>query len=80
LLLVNRGNVTERIGDDSLRLELFRHGRVIATLRPRRRELLPRSTGLAEFAYRGPARGDVLARIDLPPVVHGARRAFRIRL
>jgi len=80
LLLVNRGNVTERIGDNSLRLELLRHGRVFATLRPRRQELLPRSTGLAEFAYRGPARGDVLARIELPPVVLGARRAFRIRL
>jgi hypothetical protein len=80
LLLVNRGNVTERFGEDALRLQLRRHGRVFATLRPRRRELLPRSTGLAEFAYRGRVRGDVLARVEVLPAVHGARRSFRIHL
>lgn len=79
LLLVNRGNVTERLGDDRLRLELVRKGRVFATLRPRRRELLPRSAGLAEFAYRGPVRGDVVARLRLRPSVRGARRSFHVR-
>jgi hypothetical protein len=80
LLLVNRGNVTERLGRDGLRLVLRRDGRPLATLRPARGELLPRSTGLAEFAYRGPARGDVVARIELPPAIQGRRPAYHLRL
>jgi hypothetical protein len=80
LRLVNRGNVTERLGDDGLRLRLLRHGRVFTTLRPRGRELLPRSVGIAEFSYRGPVRGSVLARIEIPPMVGGGRRSFRVRL
>jgi hypothetical protein len=79
LLLVNRGNVTERFGDDKLRLELVRGGRVFATLRPRGRELLPRSAGIAKFAYRGPVRGDVVARVELIRAVHGLRRSFHVR-
>jgi hypothetical protein len=80
LLLVNRGNVTERLADDRLRLELLRRGRVFASLRPRDRELLPRSAGLAEFAYGGPLRGDVLARVEVRSVVPGGRRSFHVRL
>jgi hypothetical protein len=80
LLLVNRGNVTERLGRDGLRLVLSRDGRALVTLRPRRGELLPRSTGLAEFVYRGPARGTVVARIELRPSVPGRRPAFHLRL
>jgi len=80
LLLVNRGNVTERLGDDKLRLALVRDGRVFATLRPHGRELLPRSVGIAEFAYHGPVRGDVVARIELSRAVHGLRRSFHVRL
>lgn len=78
LLLVNRGNVTERLGDDRLRLALVRRGRVFATLRPRERELLPRSVGIVEFAYRGPVRGNVVARIQLGSSVGGVRRSFRL--
>jgi hypothetical protein len=77
LLLVNRGNVTERLG--GLQLALLRGGRTFATLRARRGELLPHSAGIAEFSYRGPVRGSVVARIELRPPVHG-RRSFRIRL
>ena len=80
LLLTNRGNVTERLAEDRLRLELVRNGRVFATLRPRERELLPHSAGIAEFAYRGSVRGDVLARIEIRPAVRGLRRSFRLRL
>jgi len=80
LRLVNRGNVTERLGGDGLRLILLRGGRRLATLRPASCELLPHSTGIAVFAYRGRLRGDVLARIDLPRRVRGRRRSFRIRL
>jgi hypothetical protein len=79
LLLVNRGNVTERLGA-RLRLVLLRHGRTLATLRPRGRELLPRSRGVAEFTYGGRIRGDVLARVELRPATGGRARVFRIRL
>ena len=80
LLLVNRGNVTERLGADRLRLVLVRDGRVFATLRAPARELLPHSAGIAEFAYRGRIRGDVVARILVRPPVHGPKRAFHLRL
>ena len=78
LLLVNRGNVTERLDGSRLRLVLLRQGRALITLRPRRRELLPRSRGIAEFTYRGPVRGSVLARVELRPF--GRPRIFRVRL
>jgi hypothetical protein len=78
LLLLNRGNVTERLGGNRLRLVLLRSGRTLATLRPRPRELLPRSAGLVEFAYRGRVRGDVLARVELRPP--GRRPSFHVRL
>ena len=80
LLLVNRGNVTERLARDGLRLALLSGGRKVATLRPRSRELLPHSTGIAVFAYRGGLRGGVLARVELRPPVRGLRRSFRVRL
>jgi hypothetical protein len=80
LLLVNRGNVTERLGRDGLRLVLSSNARPVATLRPRRGELLPRSSGLAEFAYHGPARGKVVARVELRPSIPGHRPAFHLRL
>jgi hypothetical protein len=81
LRLVNRGNVTERLGGGAgLRLALTRHGRAFATLRPRRRELLPHSPGIAEFVYRGGVRGMVVARVLLPSAVRGPRGSFRVRL
>jgi hypothetical protein len=80
LHLVNRGNVTERLARDGLRLSLLSGGRKVATLRPRSRELLPHSAGLAVFAYRGGLRGDVVARVELRPPVRGSRRSFRVRL
>ncbi len=80
LRLVNRGNVTERLGGNRLRLALLRDGRTLATLRPRRRELLPHSAGLAVFVYRGPVRGTVLARVEVRPPGRSHLRAFWIRL
>jgi hypothetical protein len=80
LLLVNRGNVTEQIGSDGVRLVLLRHGHALATVRPRRRELLPHSAGIVEFAYHGHLRGDVVARVELPRSLRGRRRAFHLRL
>jgi len=80
LRLVNRGNVTERLGGDGLRLSLSRGGRRFATLRPRSDELLPYSTGIAVFPYAGPVRGAVDARIELRAPVRGPRRWFHLRL
>lgn len=80
LLLRNRGNVTEQLGGDELRLVLLRHGRSFVRLRPRRRELLPHSAGIAEFAYRGNLRGKVLVRVELRPPGRGPRRSFHVRL
>jgi hypothetical protein len=80
LRLVNRGNVTVRLGGRGLRLALFLGGRRFRTLRPAAQELLPHSPGIAEFAYRGRVRGAVLARVELQPPLWGLRRAFRVRL
>jgi hypothetical protein len=80
LRLVNRGNVNERLPGDGLRVSVLRHGRKLATLRPRSRELLPHSTGIAAFAYYGRLRGSVLVRVELRPPVRGQRRSFRVRL
>jgi len=80
LRLVNRGNVTERLGGERLRLALLRNGRTLATLRPRRSELLPHSAGLVVFVYRGSVRGTVRARIELHPPGRSHLRAFWIRL
>jgi hypothetical protein len=80
LRLVNRGNVTERLGSDGLRLALGSGGREVATLRPRGQELLPHSAGIAVFAYHGSLRGEVIARVELPPAVRGVPRSFRVRL
>ena len=80
LRLVNRGNVTERLARDGLRLSLLSGRRKVATLRPRSRELLPHSAGIAVFAYRGRLRGVVRARVELRPPVRGPRRSFRARL
>jgi hypothetical protein len=80
LRLVNRGNVTERLVGDGLRLSLLSGGRKVAKLRPRSGELLPHSAGIAVFEYRGALRGTVLARVELRPPVRGPRRSFRARL
>jgi hypothetical protein len=80
LRLVNRGNVTERLAGDGLRISLFGDGRELVTLRPRSREVLPHSAGIAVFAYRGHFRGTVVARVELRSPLGGPRRLFRIRL
>lgn len=80
LRLVNRGNVTERLAADRLRLWLVRRGRRVATLRPIPRELLPHSTGIAVFPYQGRVRGTVLVRVALSPPLRRPRRWFHARL
>ena len=78
--LLNRGNVTEELGRDGPRLSLLRAGRVFASLRPQRRELLPHSTGIAVFSYRGRVRGPVVARIRFHTPLRGPVRRFHLRL
>jgi hypothetical protein len=78
--LVNRGNVTEELGGDRVLLSLLRGGHVFATLRPRRRELLPHSAGIAVFPYTGRVRGSVQARIRLRSPLRGPVRWFYLRL
>lgn len=62
LSVSNEGDVTEHIGPDTS-LELYAGRSLVARLRPRRRELLPRSRGLVEFVYRGTHRGPVRALV-----------------
>jgi hypothetical protein len=50
LLAVNRGNVAERVTRGALAVRVVRRGQVVATLRPRPRDLLPGTRGLVEFA------------------------------
>jgi hypothetical protein len=80
LRLVNRGNVTERLGGSRLRLALLRDGRAFTRLRPSGRELLPHSAGVAVFSYRGPVRGPVVARVEQRPAGRGRPRSFHVRL
>jgi hypothetical protein len=80
LRIVNRGNVTERLGGDRLRLALLRHGHAVRALRPRHLELLPHSAGIAVFAYRGPVHGRVLVRVELRPPGSRRLRSFHVRL
>jgi hypothetical protein len=80
LRLVNRGNVTEHLRRDGLRLSLLRDGRRFVTLRPRNAELLPHSAGVVGFPYGGHLRGAVVARVELRPPLREARRSFHLRL
>jgi hypothetical protein len=83
LTVANMGNVTESLAPRCLAVTLHRVGRRLATLRPAKRDLLPRSRGILELRYRGPARGPVVARVQpsgRAPCGSGLRRAFRIRL
>jgi hypothetical protein len=80
LRLVNRGNVTVRLGGEALRLVLLRGRHRFRALRPARQELLPHSAGIVVFTYRGRLRGTVLARVELRPPMRGPQRSFRVEL
>ena len=80
LRLVNRGNVGERIGGARVALVLRRSGKVFATLRAHRFDLLPHSAGVAQFVYRGSVRGAVAAQVVFRPATEGTTRTFRVTL
>lgn len=75
--LTNFGNVTETLAPGRVVVSLLVRGRVAARVRTQRRELLPRSHGVATGRYAGALRGLILARVE----TRGARRrTFWIRL
>jgi hypothetical protein len=80
LLVTNRGNVTERIGPGRLRVVLLQRGRVVGRPHPARRELLPRSRAIEEFALRGRLTGPVTVLVELGQGVHAVRRRFHLRI
>jgi hypothetical protein len=83
LSVVNRGNVTERLGRERVRVSLRRRGRVIARLRAVPRELFPHSGATETFRYRGRLRGPATALVEVVRPASGVpilRRTFRIRL
>ena len=83
LSVVNRGNVTERLTRERIRVSLRRRGRVIARLRAGPREVFPRSRATETFRYRGMLRGPVTALVEVVRPANGVpvlRQTFRIRL
>jgi hypothetical protein len=79
LLVANRGNVAERVGRSTLALRVLRRGRLVTTVRPRPRDLLPGSRGLVEFALPRRLRGRVRAVVAAPRLpVRG--RSYQVSL
>jgi hypothetical protein len=80
VLLRNRGNVTESVGPSNVRVVLRRAGRVVGTLRPRRRELLPGTAGIVELRRPRLRPGVFRAIVELRRVAaRPVRRSFRLR-
>lgn len=81
LHVVNRGNVTERLGRGQVRLVLRRAG-IRARPRADVRELRPRTGGIVQIPYHGPLRGWVSARADIvsQPGRLAVGRTFRVKL
>jgi len=63
----NRGNVDERLLQGQVRVELKRNGKTFATLTSRPRSILPGTSGIIAFPYRGSVRGNVTAVARLTP-------------
>jgi hypothetical protein len=82
LLVVNRGNVTEVLARERATLSLSRAGSVLAKLHSEPRQLLPHSSGLVLFRYRGRERGPIsaLATVTRDEGAVTVYRTFRTRL
>jgi hypothetical protein len=83
LVVANSGNVIESLAPGRLEVTLLARNGPVARLRPRARELLPRTTG--SFDLRCPAglHGWVMVRVALTSARDGRatlRRSFRVRL
>ena len=77
--LANRGNVTEHVDQAALRVILVARGKVVAVLRPVRRDLLPRSSGLVAIPCPRAVRGAVIATVELRRSPRAVKR-FHLRL
>jgi hypothetical protein len=81
LYVANRGNVTEVLHRGRVTITLRRGGRILARLHTAPRELLPRTTGIAQARYAGRARGRATALVELSyDAGRTLRRAFAIGL
>lgn len=83
LTLRNRGNVTEVLPLRRVQIVLRRGRRLLATLVPQRRRILPHGVAVLTLRYSGRARGWVRAVVALRrprPGIPVLRRTFRIRL
>jgi hypothetical protein len=83
LTLQNRGNVSELLPLRRVQIVLRRGPRLLATLLPPRRRLLPHGVAVMTLRYSGRARGRVRAVVALRrprPGIPVLRRTFRIRL
>jgi hypothetical protein len=79
LAVRNSGNVAERLGRDSVVIEVWRGRRRLATLQPLPRDLFPHTRGLVE--YRLPKRLHGRRRVVARVVGRaGGRRAFSVAL
>lgn len=79
--VANRGNVTETLARDRVRVSLLRRGpQTMVWAEPR--DLRPRTSGVVQFRYRGKLRGWMTARVEIAPVEDGRiiRRSFRVKL
>jgi hypothetical protein len=81
LLVANQGNVAEVLQRGRVTITIIRNRRVLATLRPAARELLPWTTGIVQARYKGPSRGlfTAVAEVALGDG-RTTRRTFRLRL
>jgi len=77
LVVRNAGNVAERLGRDSVVVEVWRGSRRLATLQPRPRDLFPNARGLVEYRLPSRLHGRmrVIVRTSLPG---SGRRGFSV--
>jgi hypothetical protein len=82
VVVANNGNVSELLRSGRLKVTLRRRGRLLAVLRSLGQELLPHTTGIVDFRYRGKVHGRVTVVIELSRAA-GARseqRTFELGL
>ena len=77
VVVENRGNVSERIGRGALVARVWLRHRLVVTLAPRPRELLPRTRGVVEFALPRRLHGR-LTIVAAAPRGRGRGRARRL--
>jgi hypothetical protein len=78
--MTNRGNVTETLARDRVRVSLRGRARR-ETVRAETRDLRPRTSGVVQLRYRGSLRGWTTAQVEIAPIGgQVVRRSFRVKL